>query len=723
MKGTPWLEGAIFLGLFALLLTPFFVTGSLLFPFITGKAFFFRAIVEIIFVVWLALILKNPDYRPKRSILVILFSFFVMALAVSTFLSPNPYKSFWSNYERMDGFITLLHLFMLFLVMGSVFKKPSHWRGWWKGAAFASGIMSIFAFFQLAGKLPINQGGVRVDGTLGNAAYLAVYLLFSFFITLFLFAHEKKVWLRILYAILGFSQLYVLYNTATRGAILGLLGGLVLMAIILAFKGQGKIKMAGISALLALVIAVSGFFAIRNTSFVKNSFTLSRFASLSFSEFKTQGRYFVWPMALEGIKERPVFGWGIESFNYIFNKHYDPRMYNQEPWFDRAHNMFLDWLIAGGLLGGGLFLALCLAALWKAFRDKEDNINYQGEGAAIITGLLAAYYFQGLFLFDNTVSYIYFVSFLSYLHARSATDWDKIVSLNPGNGVRRVLPAVLSVVLVFSLYYGIWKPMNAGRHIIKALTAGQNQKYDLALNELKNAVDLHTLGDGEAREQIIALSQNVFFSQNPEFQQAYLNFMTAELSKQIEAAPNDTRYRLLFGSSLNLFGLYDQALVQLEEAKKLSPRKQAIYFEIGRAYTGKKDFQKALGVLEKAYELEPKNDDAKINLGVGYIYAGNDSKAQVLFEGLPEDALLFDNRIIAALLDLGRWADIVNILRNRLVKKPNNIDDYISLASAYLRLGLRQDAISALTVVGSLRPDYKATADAYIEQIKAGKSP
>ena len=53
----------------------------------------------------------------------------------------------------------------------------------------------------------------------------------------------------------------------------------------------------------------------------------------------------------------------------------------------------------------------------------------------------------------------------------------------------------------------------------------------------------------------------------------------------------------------------------------------------------------------------------------------------------------------------------------------NNIDDYISLASAYLRLGLRQDAISALTVVGSLRPDYKATADAYIEQIKAGKSP
>jgi hypothetical protein len=52
-------------------------------------------------------------------------------------------------------------------------------------------------------------------------------------------------------------------------------------------------------------------------------------------------------MALKGIAERPVLGWGQENFNYVFNKYYNPQMFGQEEWFDRTHNVVLDWLIAG----------------------------------------------------------------------------------------------------------------------------------------------------------------------------------------------------------------------------------------------------------------------------------------------------------------------------------------------------------------------------------------
>jgi len=723
MKDNSVPKSIIFTGLFALLFTPFFITGSFLFPFIVGKAYFFRVIVEIIFVAWAFLAVSDPDYRPKKSWLMILFSLFTLALAVSTAFSPNPFKSFWSNFERMDGYITLIHLFLLFIVMGSVFREAKHWRGWWKGAVSASAIMCIYSFYQLAGKLNINQGGVRVDGTLGNAAYLATYLLFSFFLTLFLFAHEKKVWLKIVYSILGIAQLFVLYHTATRGAILGLLGGLVLMAIILSIKGEGKIRKAGIGTIIAILVVVSGFFAIRGSDFVSKSPVLSRFSNLSFSEFKTQGRYFVWPMALKGIADKPVFGWGIESFNYVFNKYYDPRMYNQEPWFDRAHNMFLDWLIAGGVIGGGLYIAMCVVALWKAFKDKDEDPEFTGESAAIISALLFAYLFQGLFLFDNIVSYIYFISILAYLHARSNSSWGKIEDWEPSEGTKKIIPAVVSIVFVFSLYYGIWKPMKAGAYVIDALKNEQLSKPADALNSLKMAASLHTLGDSEIREQIIAYSPTISQSGDLNLKQSYLTFLNEQMAEQIQMAPDDARYRILYASALNQFGLADQAIEQLNKAVELSPKKQAVYFELGSAYLQKKDFTNAMAVLKKAYDIEPANDDASVNLGVAYLYMGDGASANTIFAKVAKTHdLIMDNRILGALVNLGNWNDVVAILKERVKRDPSDVNNYISLASAYLKIGDKADAINALNVVGSLRADYKATADAYIEQIKQGKS-
>lgn len=716
-------KSIIFTGLFALLLTPFFVTGSFLFPFIVGKAYFFRTIVEIIFVAWIFLAVNDPQYRPKKSLLMILFSLFVVAIAVSTTLSPNPYKSFWSNFERMDGYITLIHLFLLFIVMGSVFKEAKNWRGWWKGAAFTSTIMCVYAFFQLAGKININQGGVRVDGTLGNAAYLATYLLFSFFITLFLFAHERKMWAKIMYSVLGICQLIVIYYTATRGVILGLLGGLVVMSVILAFKGDGRVKKIGVGVIALLILILIGFFSIKNTEFAQKSPILSRFATLSFSEFKTQGRYYVWPMAFKGIAERPVFGWGVESFNYVFNKYYDPRMFNQEPWFDRAHNMYLDWLIAGGVLGGGLYIALCLSALWKAFKDRDDDPEFKGESSAIVTALLVAYLFQGLFLFDNIVSYIYFTAFLAYLHSRSNRDW-KIHDIEFGRVTTKVVPAIFSIALFFSLFYGIWKPMKAGAYIIEALQLEQKGKPRDAMNALQSAFDEKSFGSAEALEQVIAYTPTIAQSQDTTLKQDYFKMLTTEANKQLERSPKDVRYRLLYGAALNQFGLADKALEQLNVAKELSPTKQAIYYEINKSYILKNDYQSALTAIKTAVDLAPGNSEAIVNLGVAYLYMRDEASANAQFAKVADTYdLVKDNRLLGAYVDTGRWDLVIGMLRERAKRNPSDVNNYISLASAYLKVGDKQDAISALNVVGSLKPEYKATADEYIAQIKAGKNP
>src|SRR5262245_50637598 len=107
-------------GVFLLPFVPFLVTQSLFFPYITGKNFAFRVIVEVIFSAWFALALVYPHYRPRRSWILTSFAIFVGAIAVADAQGVNVFKSFWSNFERMDGWVTLAHLLAYLIVVASV---------------------------------------------------------------------------------------------------------------------------------------------------------------------------------------------------------------------------------------------------------------------------------------------------------------------------------------------------------------------------------------------------------------------------------------------------------------------------------------------------------------------------------------------------------------------------------------------------------------------------
>ena len=69
------LRYCIYIGLFAVPFIFFLVPDSLLFPFISGKAFIFRAIVQVVLGLYLVLILRDKDYSPKSSLILKAISF------------------------------------------------------------------------------------------------------------------------------------------------------------------------------------------------------------------------------------------------------------------------------------------------------------------------------------------------------------------------------------------------------------------------------------------------------------------------------------------------------------------------------------------------------------------------------------------------------------------------------------------------------------------------
>ena len=651
------LRGIIFAGLFLVPFAPFLVSSSLFFPFITTKAFAWRIIVEIVFFAWVILTLLDAEHRPKKSLISYAVIAFTIIIGLADMLGVAPVKSFWSNFERMEGFITLLHLGMLFMVISSVFKEVD-WKRWWNTSLVASFLMVLYCVLQIIGLKTINQGGVRVDGTLGNAIYLAVYMLFHIFIAvLFMWREWKNVALKWVYGLLIFTQLFVLYHTATRGAILGLLGGLLVMAVLNIRNREDKFaRKISTSILIGLVVLIGGFFLIRNTNFVLSSPVLSRFSSLpslDSEEIKRQGRYFVWPMAFEGFKDRPILGWGQENFNYVFQKYYSPEMFSLEPWFDRAHNIFLDWAVAGGLLGLLSYLALYFTLLFSIWKKKSDNLSYAEK--SILTGLVAAYFLHNFFVFDHLISYILFFSLLAYIHFKSSSEPFWHWSTSEIQSKRIVLP-IVSIFLLLSVYFLNIKPIMANVFLIEGLKSIQIPGKMLSVRGyFEKAYNTSRLGRPEVIEHISANSVTVLSSDiSMEEKNNFFNFAKGTILKETSDLEKDARYQLMTGSFLSTMGFLDDALVHLERAKELIPNKQTIYFEIGAAYINKNEPLKALEAFREAYELAPGYLEAKIIYLIGAIYAGDRNLENKLISELPTKVVSGDNRILSAYKFVGR---------------------------------------------------------------------
>lgn len=716
------LKTLIFVGLFSILFIPFIVDRSMFFPFITGKGFTFRIITEIITALWAVLFLIDKQYRPKFSWILGAFFAFIVSLGISTIFSENPYKSFWSNFERMEGLITILHLFAFFVVASSTLLTEKLWTRFFSTSLGVSFGIAIYGILQLMGKFPINQGGVRVDATFGNATYLAIYLVFHVFLALFLLLRSRSNMLRIVYAVPIPFLLFILYETQTRGAILGLIGGLFISACLIAFKEKENKILRNISlgVVGVLVLLVIGFIAIKDSAFVTNNPTLVRFAEISLSNTPNQARYYVWPMAIKGFLERPIFGWGQESFNYVFNKHYDPRMYNQEVWFDRTHNVILDWLVAGGIVSLFFYLALfgmSLKYLWYLQSLSETD-------KSILTGLFVAYFFHNIFVFDNLISYLIFFSILAFIHSLAGREWKRF-SFEISEPGAQVAAAVSLVVLLFLLYTANIVPIMASKTFIQALSPQKDNNLSINIENFKKALAYHSFGDSEIREHLSLTAASVI--RNPSVQNdikmQFANLAAEELDKQLALTPNDTRYQLFAATSFNAFGSYDKGLQYALQATESSPKKQVVYFELGTSYLGKKEYDKALEAFKTAYELQPSFLTAKVIYTMGAIYAGNEALAQELLSTLPPETVYSDNRILQAYAVKGQYSRVLEILGNRIELNPEDTSTRLSRAGVYLELGNRVQAIKEIEEIIRLKPEFKDQGEYYISEIRAGRNP
>lgn len=720
---------------------------GMFFPFITGKNFAFRILIEILLGVYVLLALREPKYRPNASVLAWAFTLFVAWMGIATLASVDPVKSLWSNFERMEGYLMVLHLFVYFFIVSTVVTVEKWWDRLFQFSITSGALMGIYAMLQLAGVFPIStQSGSRVDGTFGNATYLAVFMLFNIFLTLFMLVRQRNsTTAQALYGIALVLQLATLYFTETRGALLGVVGGFVVAALYTVWKAHGTewkvLRRTAQVTLGVIAVLVIAFFSLRTTPLLKEApSALGRLASISFEDTTTSARlFYIWPMALDGFAESPktmAVGWGQENFNYVFNAHYSPQMYNQEQWFDRAHNQFLDWLIAGGLPAFLLYVSFFILAALYIMRSKLEAPEQ-----AMLLGLLAAYAFNNLFVFQDIMSAIYFVLLLAFVHSLTTQHPRRWMFLTRPVGEHGIaIAAPIVAVAVVTLVWTVNAPAIArAQNLLVALTpqvlvAGPNGAVAPQPKDPKQRLaEFQTaLGDGvwpgtalgyqETVEQFLQYSSSIAASTSIDPAVKQNTFATAQnaVVALMQQRPNDARLELFSGAFLNGVGQYQQALDMLNKALSHSPKKQQIMFEIGVAHLNAKQTAEAVAILKSAFEEAPGYTDARIFYASGLYYAGQAAEADALLTDGFGTVVVNDPRLLQVLVNIKRYDRVIEIWKMRVQQNPNDAQQHVGLAAAYFTTGDKTNAIAELQRAAQLNPSLAAQIQAVIAGIKDG---
>lgn len=760
-KTSRYLQYSIISLVFILLLTPLVFTGNMFFQYITGKAFFFRSIVEIMTALYVILVCLDRSFLPKKSPIAYAIAGFLIVLGLATIFSVAPAKSFWSNFERMEGYVTMIHLGLLFLVTSSVMRARTTWVYLLHTSMAISIVMGLIAFKDLSPENAQLISGGRIQGTLGNSSYLGVYALLHIFIAaFFLLSHfarknVKDMLPRVFgYAVIIIFNVVILFYTGTRGAMVGLGLGILLTSFILAIfeKQNKKVRSLGITILAVAIAGIAFLGLIRGSDFAKNRPLLDRYSALVTWDIsgvlENQGYAragLLWPMAWQGVVERPLFGWGQDNFGYVFAKYYNPAAYAQEQWFDRTHNVFFDWLIAGGFLGLIGYLALfgaLIMVLWSKHKDSGKGHKWPLIERATISGLLLAYFVHNFFVFDNLTSYIIFFLLLAYFHERSVSADESVVHHNPEyvhlplfakEGTQWFVGTVAVVALLLSLYHVNYKPYKNSSDLIRGLQAlGNHYNSDgevvgpnpsETLEYFKSIFDSNTtLGLAESRERLVEVASSVVTSTSTSKELATeFDALTREqYADQFARFPGDPRYHYFLGLYLSKIGDLNGALAEVNKAEVLSPTKQQFLLQKGLILLTVKDYGQAVEVFKKAYNLESKNDAARLFYAVSLIKSGNANEATALVEN---STLETDVTLIQAYLDVGRFDIIESIAKKKIAQNPNDAQLHVSLAALYLKAKRTNDSIRELRAAANIEPLFKPQADQYIKMIQSGLDP
>ncbi len=768
------LATVIRVGMVLVLFMPLVVTDTqTAWPFTVAKSSYSRALIHVLTAMWVVLLVADRSYRPPRSRILLMFAVYVAATILAALFGVSITRSIWSNLQRMGGVVDLVHWLFFIAIAVSVFRTQNDW---YRLLNWNLVVVLILCFVAVAQRFVVDLPWVadlataselRLYATLGNASYLATIVLIGIIIaTGMLFRsflpdspddgsagarrprrrtqesaadrRTRHAWemtvvliMRVFWVtIIGLGS-WVLLETGTRGAMLGLVVGMASIPIAVFARANRSIvkpvlKVSGVALVVGTVVALFGLTVASSDRLAG----LGRISTLT-TETAFSARLHAIKAAIPAIGERPILGWGPENFDVPFERHVDISYFDTaSETLDRAHGTLTDEFTTKGVVGGIAYVGLWLTAFWAVLRRRRpprDEIL-----AYAVFGALVAYFAQNQFLFDVPSTLLQWALLLGFA-IRLEKPYEPAVVVRPAELTRRErqsaqrrpsvsftawprvlgyagLVAALVGLLVPAMIFFSAKPYAAAARFAEA--SDPRAPWSVRLVHAQRSFDIApNLANGPRKEFYVQLLKG--WSDLDEQEEAMAReLVRREVPRGRRAEPNDfqtlNRSAALLQRSATSLSDLEKIDPMMEELIERAPNRIQTHVRLAIQALLKQNYSEVIRITDEYTARLPSSAGAfsafveQANKGLGIVEPADQVSESAL--KAVEANVFFDRAL--AFQAAGRFEEAVQAYDEVLSRTPDNSTAYVNRALAHQGLGNNEQAFADYKEAMQLRPDF-----------------
>jgi O-antigen ligase/Flp pilus assembly protein TadD len=393
----------------------------------------------------LVVIALGDGLRIPMSPLFVAFYAVLGVEALTTLTAQNQYVALYGEVGRYLGLTThaVFALMAVAIAVSIDYPRRTPWLAWTVGLTAA--LAGLYAVQQALGRDPVRwldlDSSVRPFSSFGNAdfygQFLAVVVVGG--AALLAFARQRPMF-AIVAALLGVSSLGLMFIVATRGSLVGILAGAVVVAPLwlrrsgLSRRALTRVGVAFIVASIAVILMLVA------TPLGSRLLDIGRVVGL-------RDRVLLYQSAFQMFLDHPFLGVGFENFAVAY-----PR-YQQAEWFtvvglNTTNTSAHDWVLhvaattgIVGLIANVVLLGAFAIHAWRRARDAD------GAGVLVAFAAIAAFYGSGLVLPGaQSIQWIPWACLGVALASELRTS--RAVAVLPPLGLPAILPLLIVVLAV-----------------------------------------------------------------------------------------------------------------------------------------------------------------------------------------------------------------------------------------------------------------------------------
>jgi len=361
--------------------------------FILPKDMLFQVLVTMAMFLWLVKVIsdKKPSFAGSKMNVPILVFFAINIL--SCLWSTNPDLTL-NAVNKLTFFVMLYFLIINFFKDKKQLITAIDLLILIAAVEAGYGILQQFGFDPL---FPLKFSGKKtIIGTLGYHNYLSEYMVPILPVAVArLFSNDgkrKKLFISIACIIMTICIVF----TGTRSVWVALLISIPFFLVVTSIKNGNVLENYKKQIIIFSIILLGIIAFLTFVPLGKNSpEVIERIKStFEFRRGTTRNRPVIWQTGIRMAKERPLLGWGTDTFKYHYLDYLSQVMKNKEPLAyiveeaEYVHNEYLQVLIDTGIIGLIMFVGIFVAYFREGFRIiasvREKN------AVMLIIGLMSA---------------------------------------------------------------------------------------------------------------------------------------------------------------------------------------------------------------------------------------------------------------------------------------------------------------------------------------------